>query len=485
MKFLILCENSNGAWPYLHYRGLGAFELKKRAKKHGHDATILEWFTHWKNEELISAAEAYFKDTEEPVIAVSTPFDNRDLYKIESFLRDSKSKYPKLKIIHGGSRTFQETLGDLIDVFFLGRSMEMFDAWINDQDLSKYIVRKQPLVLLNHDFNQKIDAPVIPNIDDEDNCFLSRDILGFEIGVGCKFNCTFCNYELRNAKITKFLDPKELHHYFEVAYKKYGVTNFYTSDDTINESDQKLEIIVEAMEGLDYSPKITSFARLDLFSKRRHQLDLIEKIQFAALFFGIESFNPDVSKTMRKRTGLIDNFETLREIKQRCPDTYTIGSLIVGLQGDNRESIQESIERVINEKLLWGLQVYPLVITGSNSLTDNYFLSDLDKEPEKYGFTTKKIPIASLHGDKETNMVDWHSDWIDYKESQIFVNELYKSIGHRILLMNHFEYAGFRSLGLLRPDKKIIYEQLKNQAYNVSAQLKQLYIAKKKAYLGI
>ena len=485
MKFLILCENSNGAWPYLHYRGLGAFELKKRAKRYGHEATIIEWFTHWKNDDLIAAAAAYFKDTEEPVIAVSTPFDNRDLYKIEPFLRDAKARYPKLKIIHGGSRTFQETLSDLIDVFFLGRSMEIFDAWVNNEDLSKYVVRKEPLVLLNHDFNQKIDEPVIPDIDDEDNCFFSRDILGFEIGVGCKFNCTFCNYELRNAKITKFLDPKELHHYFEVAYKKYGITNFYTSDDTINESDQKLETIVEAMEGLDYSPKITSFARLDLFSKRRHQLDLIERIQFAALFFGIESFNPDVSKTMRKRTGLIDNFETLREIKQRCPDTYTIGSLIVGLEGDNKQSIIDSIERVIEEKLLWGLQVYPLVITSSNSLTDSYFLSDLDKDPEKYGFKTRRIPITSLHGDKETNTLDWSSDWTDYNSAQIFVNDLYANIGHRILLMNHFEYAGFRSLGLIKPEKKIIYEQLKNQAYNVSAQLKQLYIAKKKAYLGL
>jgi radical SAM superfamily enzyme YgiQ (UPF0313 family) len=363
--------------------------------------------------------------------------------------------------------------------------MEMFDAWVTNKDLSKYIVHNSPLVLLNHDFDQVIDEPVLPNIDDEDNCFLNRDILGFEIGVGCKFNCTFCNYELRNAKITKFLDPKELHHYFEVAYKKYGITNFYTSDDTINESDQKLEIIVEAMEGLDYSPKITSFARLDLFSKRKHQLDLIEKIQFSALFFGIESFNPDVSKTMRKRTGLIDNFETLREIKKRCPDTYTIGSLIVGLEGDNKQSIVDSIERVIDEKLLWGLQVYPLVITSSNSLTDSYFLSDLDKEPEKYGFKTKRIPITSLHGDKETNTLDWNSDWIDYKQAQTFVSELYESIGQRILLMNHFEYAGFRSLGLLRPGKKIIYEQLRNQAYNVSAQLKQIYIAKKKAYLGL
>lgn len=484
MKFLILCENSNGAWPYLHYRGLGAFELKKRAKKHGHDATILEWFTHWKNQDLIDIANIYFSDTPDPVIAVSTPFDNRDLYKIEEFLRYCKKTFPNLKIIHGGSRTFQETLGDLIDVFFLGRSMEMFDNWLSGQDLSKFMIKDKPLVLMNHNFDQKIDNPVIPNIDDEDDCFLSRDILGFEIGVGCKFNCTFCNYELRNAKITKFLDAKELHHYFDVAYRKYGITNFYTSDDTINESDQKLEIIVEAMEGLNYSPKITSFARLDLFSKRKHQLDLIEKIQFAALFFGIESFNPDVSKTMRKRTGLVDNFETLREIKQRCPDTYTIGSLIAGLAGDNKQSMIDSIERVIQEKLLWGLQVYPLVVTKTSNLTDNYFLSDLDKEPEKYGYKTT-IPIVSLHGDKETVTMNWESDWIDTEGAHKFVDELYARFGDKILLMNHFEYAGFRSLGLIKPGKKIIYEQLRNQSYNVSAQLKQLYIAKKKKYMGL
>jgi len=484
MKFLILCENSNGAWPYLHFRGLGAFELKKRIQNHGYQATIIEWFTHWQNQDLMNVADVYFNDTDHPVIAVSTPFDNTDLYKIENFLRYAKKKFPNLKIIHGGSRTFQETLGEIIDIFFLGRSMEIFDAWIQNQDLSKYTIRKNPLVLLNHDFDQKIDNPVIPNIDDEDNCFMSRDILGFEIGVGCKFNCTFCNYELRNAKITKFLDAKELHHYFEIAYKKYGITNFYSSDDTINESDQKLEIIVEAMEGLDYKPKITSFARLDLFSKRRHQLDLIEKIQFAALFFGIESFNPDVSKTMRKRTGLIDNFETLREIKQRCPDTYTIGSLIVGLAGDNKQSITESIDKVVEEKLLWGLQVYPLVITSSSTLTDNYFLSDLDKEPEKYGFKTR-IPIKALHGDKETVSVDWESEWIDHVGANQFVDELYQRIGDKILLLNHYEYAGFKALGLIPPGKKINYEQLKHQSYNVSAQLKQVYIANKKKYMGL
>jgi len=483
MKFLILCENSNGAWPYLHYRGLGAFELKKRVKDHGYDATIIEWFTHWKNDDLIKASQVYFKDTDQPVIAVSTPFDNKDLYKIETFLRWCKKTYPNVKIIHGGSRTFQETLGGLVDVFFLGRSMEIFDQWISNKDLSKFTVNKSPLVLMNRNFDQKIDNPVIPDLD-EDNCFVSRDILGFEIGVGCKFNCTFCNYELRGAKITKFLDAKELHNYFEVAYKKYGVTNYYTSDDTINESDEKLEIIIEAMEGLDYKPKITSFARLDLFSKRKHQLDMIEKIQFAALFFGIESFNPEVSKSMRKRTGLIDNFETLKEIKKRCPDTYTIGSLIAGLSGDSKENMIQSIERVINEKLLWGLQVYPLLVTETSNVSDDYFLSDLDQNPEQYGYKTS-IPITSLHGDRETQVVHWESDWSNSVDAQKLVDEIYETYEGQIIFMNHYEYAGFKSLGLIKPNKKIDYESLKHQSFNVSSQLKHQYILNKKRYFGI
>jgi radical SAM superfamily enzyme YgiQ (UPF0313 family) len=483
MKFLILSENSNGAWPYLHYRGLGAFELKKRIKKHGHDADILDWFTHWKNSDLTEIINRYFKGTDQPVIAVSTPFNNLDLYKIESVLRQAKQNFPSLKIIHGGSRTFQESLGNFIDVFFLGRSMEMFDAWVRKDDLSKYIIRQNPMVLLNNDFDQKIDNPVIPVLDDND-CYTERDILGFEIGVGCKFNCTFCNYELRGSKITKFLDPKELHEYFDKAYNKYGITNFYSSDDTINESERKLEIIVEAMEGLNYKPKITSFARLDLINKRKQQLDFFERIQFRALFFGIESFNPEVSKTMRKRTGLIDNYETLREIKQLCPDTYTIGSLIVGLKGDSKESIVDSIEKVIREKLLWGIQVYPLVITKSSTLTDNYFLSDLDQEPEKYGFKTK-IPITELHGDRETVVVDWEGEWIDHVGAINFADELYQNYKEKILWLNHYEYAGFKALGLIKPEKPVIYEQLKNQAFSVSGQLKQNYITKKKSIFGL
>lgn len=485
MKFLILCENSNGSWPYLHYRGLGAFELKKRIRSHGHEATILEWFTHWTHADLLDVARVYFKDTDQPVLAISTPFDSNDLISLRPFILKIRQEYPNVKVIHGGSRTYQKSMSDLVDMFFLGRSMEVFDAWMRGRDLTPYIIRRDPsLVLLNNNFNQVIDNPVVPDIDIEDDCISNRDILGFEIGVGCKFNCTFCNYELRNAKITKFLDPKELHHYFEVAYKKYGVTNFFASDDTINESDEKLEIILEAMQGLDYSPKITAFARLDLFSKRRQQLDLIEKIQFSALFFGIESFNPEVSKSMRKRTGLVDNFATLKEIKERCPDTYTIGSLIIGLMGDSEQSIRESIKKVVDEKLLWGLQLYQLGLLGASTETDTYFLSELDKDPEKHGYK-KIIPIEPTHVNKETTAMFWESDWTDLDKALVLCDSLYKEHQDNILFMNHYEYAGFKALGLIKPGVPVKFHLLRHSAHTISDQLKQVYIQKKKAYIGV
>ena len=483
MKFLILCENSNGSQPYMHYRQMGAFELKRRIKKHGHEGTILEWFTHWKEEDLIRTAKTYFKDTDQPVIAVSTPFGYKDLYAIESFLSWAKKEFQNIKIIHGGNRTYQDNFKNIIDVFFLGRSMEIFDRWISNQDISKYVVNKRPLVLINQNFDEKIDQPVLPDLD-EDNCFTSRDILGFEVGVGCKFNCTFCNYELRGAKITKFLDPKELHNYFDLAQKKYGITHFYTSDDTINESDEKLEVILEAIEGLDYKPKITSFARLDMFSSRKQQLDMIEKIQFAALFFGIESFNPKASKLIRKKTGLDDNFETLKEIKKRCPNTYTIGSLIAGLVGDSKEHMIQSIERVIEEKLLWGLQVYPLNIASSSAVVDDYFLSDLDKNPEKFGYKTT-MPIGMLPSNKDSTVMHWESDWSDTDHANELHREINEKYADDLVLMNHFEYAGFQSLGLVKPGKKIVYNTLKHKAFGVSMQLKHQYILNKMKYLGV
>jgi hypothetical protein len=66
-----------------------------------------------------------------------------------------------------------------------------------------------------------------------------------------------------------------------------------------------------------------------------------------------------------------------------------------------------------------------------------------------------------------------------------FADELYQNYKEKILWLNHYEYAGFKALGLIKPEKPVIYEQLKNQAFSVSGQLKQNYITKKKSIFGL
>jgi len=475
MKFLILSENSNGTWPHLHFRSMGSFELRRRIESRGHSATIIDWFTHWSLDDLKGVVEYELAGHVDPVIAISTPFNAVDVYKIRPLLQWATEKYPQIKIIHGGSRHYDDSLKDIVDVFFLGRSMKMFDAWLDNKDLSLFTEQHNPLVLANHIFDEKIDNPVIPVLK-EDDCLTPKDILGFEVGVGCKFNCTFCNYELRNAKITRLADPLELRNYFEESHAKYGITNYFASDDTLNETDEKLEIVAEAISGLKYHPNITAYARLDIITGRKQQFDLLKHIKFRSLFFGIESFNPEASKAVRKKSGLGDNYETLKHIREISPDTYTVGGIIVGLNRDSEQSIRDSIERVINENLLNSLQIYPLSITRPTGIIGADFYSDLDKDPEKFGYKIVDT-LRFHHGNKNIPEYGWKSDWTDNIESIQLTSKFAEICKGKIDMLNHLEYAGLYALGAYNTG--ISYEAVRNRSYTYSTLLKQAYIKNK------
>lgn len=474
MKFLILSENSNGTWPYLHFRGLGALELHKRVTAHGYQSTVIDWFTHWSEDQLKQAMLAWFT-TDQPVLALSTPFDARDVYRISSLLSWAKTHWPNLKVIHGGARTFNHVEG--VDVYFLGRSMQVFDSWIKGSDLSAYTVNTKPLVLKNSDFNQTVDTPVLPKLSDED-FYTPRDILGFEVGVGCKFNCTFCNYELRGAKVTTLLDSRSLHDYFLEAYQRWGITNFFAADDTPNETDEKLSVIADAVEGLPFKPTISAYSRLDIITARPSQLELYRRIQFGSLFFGIESFNDTASRLIRKKSYIGSVNDTLKALKTVSPNTFTVGGVIIGLNGDSEQHIRQSFDTVVKDQLLDSLQIYPLNIARSKSIQDDGYQSQLDLDPEKFGYK-----INSIAGNFRTSSVQtlhWSSDWSDFAQANQLSEQLSQDYSPKINFINHMEYAGLQALGIGRRNLYTVPKQAwTSQAYAVSNRLKQNYIKDK------
>jgi lipoate synthase len=479
MKFLILAENTNykcDCWPYLHFRGLEPYELRKRLDQRNIPSTIIEWFSHWSKDQLKVCIDSWFKGEEFPVIAISTPYAQGDIPGIRDLLLQARKQYPNLKIIHTGSRTYNESLKDVIDVFFLSRSMEMFDNWLDNKNLDLYKKHNNPLVLVNDFVKDAVDNPILPVVNDSD-CLTDKDVIGFELGIGCRFNCTFCNYELRNTQTTNLTTSKELSNFLEQCYQKYGITNFYTADDTINESDEKLVILAEAVEQLSFKPNISCFVRLDVLTARPHQMDLLERIQFFSIFFGIESFNNNASKQVRKKSSIGNVYATLEELKKRCPETFTAGGLIVGLNGDSRESIIESTELVIKNHLLDSIQAYPLSITKSTSISDKDFQSDIDTNPDKFNYKTKKIK-GLLHRDNpSTEVYHWESNWIDLDGASMLCGEILNMCEGRVFNFNHWEYLRASSLGLVQ--NKTLPLSWRDHCQNLSEKFKKNYISEK------
>jgi hypothetical protein len=337
-------------------------------------------------------------------------------------------------------------------------------------------------VLVNKNFDQTVDTPVLPRLDDSD--FLTpHDILGFEIGVGCKFNCTFCNYELRGAKVTTLTDSYTLKEYFEQAYGRYGITHFFAADDTPNETDEKLSVLADAVDGLSFKPKITAYSRLDIITGRPQQIELYRRIQFDSLFFGIESFNDTASRLVRKKSDIGSVKQTLKDLRRLCPDTFTVGGIIIGLNGDNETSIRASLDRVVEQQLLDSIQLYPLSISRSRYITDPGYHSALDLDPEANGYPVTG-PLEFHRSNTAVQNLNWVSDWTNSIDADNLAYRLYLDYKDKINTINFMEYTGLKALGLARKD---LYTVPKNswqsQAHAKSARLKLNYIDKKLNWL--
>jgi hypothetical protein len=193
------------------------------------------------------------------------------------------------------------------------------------------------------------------------------------------------------------------------------------------------------------------------------------------LFFGIESFNQEASKLVRKKSGLVDNYKTLLDIKNVSPNTYTVGGIILGLNKDSEESIRQSTNRIIEEKLLNSIQMYSLLISKSNTITSIDYLSELDKDPSKYGYETESV--ATFHHDnKYIPIYHWKSDWTTLDNAEKLKYSIEKEITGKIDLLGHLEYAGYCTLGIYKNE---LNNALRNKSFNIASQLKRKYIEEK------
>ena len=215
------------------------------------------------------------------------------------------------------------------------------------------------------------------------------------------------------------------------------------ADDTINEVDDKLILLAKVNKQLSFKPNYMAFARADVLGAQMHQVDLLREARVNSMFFGLESLNPTVTKMIRKGGKPERMLQSLRDIKKEFSEAFTFGNLIIGLSGDNYESIMDNCKTIIDEQLLTSGGCNPLRIY--KNLENPDVQSDIDKEPEKFGYEItgedrewRELGYASQ---------SWKNDWTTTIQAEQLALDIDKYLGSGLeSLYTAHEMHGLRTL---------------------------------------
>lgn len=158
---------------------------------------------------------------------------------------------------------------------------------------------------------------------------------------GCPFQCTFCNKSVWGNTV-RLRKPELIIEEIKWLHEKYGIKEIFFQDDTFNLNREWAEkvftLIIDNRLNKNIIYKTPFRANERLVDKEL--LELAKEAGFWLIFYGVESGNQEMLNRMKK--GL-----TIQELKRAFELTHsvglkTIGSFIIGMPGENRETIKDT-----------------------------------------------------------------------------------------------------------------------------------------------
>ena len=220
--------------------------------------------------------------------------------------------------------------------------------------------------------------------------------LPLEISKGCRFGCKFCMFDKQGTTIK---EEESLRNEFINNYNMWNTTGYLLTDDTLNDSMKKVEMLHNVISNLPFKIEFISYIRPDMFYKFPQMLPLLIDIGCKGMFLGIETFNPTAAKIAGKGLHPEKIKDILVWLKEECNDNiFILTSFIIGLVGETEESLDETLAYLtgqkIIDKILW--EVLYVRSTGNSTAKDE----DFNSKPTMFGF--KKISYNPYYWEHET-----------------------------------------------------------------------------------
>ena len=324
---------------------------------------------------------------------------------------------PNAKIVVGGSQVRAEELSSIpgaefVDLFVSGQGEQALLEFVKSVQNNTRITTSNisPPLTSDHiyEFEKFTHTQVI---FDKSDCVLPGESLAIELARGCIFKCSFCSYHLNGKSPNDYIKSKKtLTDELTRNYEKFGTTHYYVSDDLINDSEEKVDMLLDVSESLSFKLTYAGYLRLDLIRRFPSMAAKLKQAGLISCFFGIETINDASGRAVGKGLGI----ERTTEAIEICDSAWNnsvvaTGGFILGLPKDTPDTKYQlaewcdlpTVRRVIKE-----IEVRPLYI---KRIKDTI----IGENPEKFGY--REIEIDPAH----PKLLNWVNDSYSYKQAEI------------------------------------------------------------------
>jgi len=266
-----------------------------------------------------------------------------ELLQSNRFAKSIKDKYPGSTVFVGGPGTYTDEYVDwnYVDSICKGEAERTIFDMINDFE------RGTLTKIYNGEFIRDLDSLPLPArhlLKDKQGGKIfayDRDYKGTGSTVlmtsrGCPFNCSFCSSPGFNNRLVRWRSPESVAEEVRHVIEKYNIRQFRFSDDTITANKKHCLKIAEMFGELDVAWRISTRVKpfdYDTF-KVMHEAGLKE------ISFGVESFDDDILKILKKSATVVDNIKAL-ELSDKIGIKARI-LMMVGTPGQTKKTIERN-----------------------------------------------------------------------------------------------------------------------------------------------
>jgi hypothetical protein len=319
---------------------------------------------------------------------------------ITSFVDFVKQLNPKIKLIAGGNRRFMiDQFGFKVFQFYSDTEIIDYTDWCSGKNKKVNLNLITSGVVQGSEYKEFHTSQIL---FDKNDIIDSKDALPIEVSRGCIFKCKFCAFPMNGKTKGEWVKKSSvLLDEFVKNYEEHGVTEYIFSDDTYNDSIDKIKMLCDDVYSkLPFKIGFTTYIRLDLMIRFPETARILQESGLKSALFGIETINHESGKAVGKGLDPMLQFQFLEEIKKNeFKDILTYSGFILGLPKD-RPNESELLEEFIfsDKNKLDNCVVEPLFIAPKEFTNINKTVySEFDLEYEKYGYECyEQIQILHL-----------------------------------------------------------------------------------------